>query len=684
MVEPARDNRLRILATCTAAGLVTLAVYWRTSYPTITWWDSAQYSLAADTLGVVGAPGSLLLTLLGWLVTRVPLGLSSAFTLNLLAGLVAAFTITFAIGTACGLYARATQGDASLIPWSVAAAIAMGTLPLALGPTLWAYAVKFTPYGLTAMFTAMILYALIRWWGSAEKANGNRWLFIVALLVGLDFSVHRTNSLLIPGIILWVLIRRPRVISSIRSLASSAFGLLLGLSTQLLLIPIAVRSPALNMGTPWNLARLWNYISLEQTGGGFLINFLPRRSEFVTHQLRDVIDALGASFFSVHGAFVLLGFFPLVFAVFGIVSLWRKDSRLALALVVMLVTAVLATVAYFNIPESYFRPLHRHYLPCLVIFGVVSAYGAGAVVARMHAIAGRRGLVWTGIMLGFLATIAIDRGAANYATQDHSRSYFAFDFASNLLNQMPRDAILLTNGDNDTFPLWDLQYVEGVRTDVNVINVPLTNAGWYIKEVLCGVHGVSFSRSADEMASLSPVQWVEQEITIAALGGEESAADSIRLNVAPTAGAYLLTQDQVVLDMIQTNHWRRPVMISTTVSPNTLPWLRTNLRLEGLAFRFVPSDDPAPAIDIFRSNLMERSHYRGYADPDITIDETSATMAQNYLAAFISLAHIVREYENNKGCLEVIQTMKALFPEERLRPSDQVLTMTAAACDSTR
>src|SRR5688572_22994961 len=71
---------------------ISVGVFWRTAYPTITWWDSANYSLAAHTLGLTSPPGSLLLTLLGWPVTHLPLGMTPARALNLFAGLLAGVT----------------------------------------------------------------------------------------------------------------------------------------------------------------------------------------------------------------------------------------------------------------------------------------------------------------------------------------------------------------------------------------------------------------------------------------------------------------------------------------------------------------------------------------------------------------------------------------------------------------
>src|SRR6476660_766882 len=85
-----RTPSRRIAAIATFA--LSAIVFWRTAYPTITWWDSSSYSLAAATLGVNSPPGSLLLTLVGWPVTRLSFGLSPAHALNLFAGLLAAVT----------------------------------------------------------------------------------------------------------------------------------------------------------------------------------------------------------------------------------------------------------------------------------------------------------------------------------------------------------------------------------------------------------------------------------------------------------------------------------------------------------------------------------------------------------------------------------------------------------------
>src|SRR5690349_4641758 len=127
--------------------VVSTAVFWRTAYPTITWWDSSSYSLAAATLGLTSSPGSLLLTLLGWVVTRLPTGLTTARELALFAGVLAAASVTLVYVTALRIAHMVGERSSDSVP--AIAGAAAGALALALSRTLWEYATQFTPYVLT-------------------------------------------------------------------------------------------------------------------------------------------------------------------------------------------------------------------------------------------------------------------------------------------------------------------------------------------------------------------------------------------------------------------------------------------------------------------------------------------------------------------------------------------------------
>src|ERR1043166_9538707 len=212
---------------------IAFAVYSGTVARTITWWDGSSYPLAAVTLGIPGAPGSLVLTLLGWLFAKIPVVHPVAFRLNLFAALVSASLA----GLVCWLGARLATSEDREPAAAERFAGAFAGLAFAFGVTPWTYAVQFTPYGLSALWTALILAAALWWWRRpADRAppwgpggrrpplsGGGVWgggrppaesdglarLFVLFLLLGLDLSVHRTNLLLVPAALVWLALRSP-------------------------------------------------------------------------------------------------------------------------------------------------------------------------------------------------------------------------------------------------------------------------------------------------------------------------------------------------------------------------------------------------------------------------------------------------------------------------------------------
>ena len=350
-------------------------MYWRTAYPTITWWDSSNYSTAAATLGVSSAPGSLLLTLLGWPLTKLAPAASIAHVLNLFAGLLGAIAVALVFFNGFVLSSiDAVVADGRTYPRTIGAAV--GALAFAFTTTPWDYAVKFTPYVLTIVFTGVILSVMLIWWRRADEPHAWKWLALLGFLVGLDFSVHRTNALLLPGMLCWILIRRPRTLLELRALLGGTSGLFLGLAVQLLVIPMAAvsRSP-LDFNDPSNLTRFWDYITLKQLGGSFLLKLYPRKSDLLTSQTADVVHVLRANFLHATRVADALTLLPMLAALLALTVLYRTNRRLAIALTLLVILQFASTVLYFNIPAEYFRSFDRHYLPICVTLAVLSACG---------------------------------------------------------------------------------------------------------------------------------------------------------------------------------------------------------------------------------------------------------------------------------------------------------------------
>src|SRR5262249_27456147 len=147
-----------------------------------------------------------------------------------------------------------------------------------------------------------------------------------------------------------------------RAVAGATVGLLAALSLQLLWIPIGqISHSPLFWTAPTNLREFWGYISIEDRGGGFLLDVVKRKSPFWSSQVADVSRVFAVRYLSWSAAAGVAG-------VVGIIALWRRDRRLGAAFTALLLIHAALTVIYFNIPANYFRSLDRHYLPVLVTF----------------------------------------------------------------------------------------------------------------------------------------------------------------------------------------------------------------------------------------------------------------------------------------------------------------------------
>ena len=670
-----RSARIAVVA---GVALISAAVFWRTAYPTINWWDSASYSLAAATLGLTSSPGSLLLTLIGWIVTRLPWSLTTARVLSLTGAAIAVVTVSLVRLAALRVRQVAGQSSSS-VSLAPQLGAGLGALAFAFSATFWEYATQFTPYILSAAFTTLILLAMLQWWQNADSPASWRQLAVLAFLFGLDFSVHRTNSLLIPSAVAWILIREPRTALRSKSWLAGAVGLAVGLCVQLLVMPIAIvtRSP-LNMYEPTNWSRFWDYVSLAQVGGGFLVRVWPRNASLWSFQVMDILSAMRDNFLSASGPLGVLGLAPGLAAAVALIALWRSNRRLGIGVAAVLVLHAVTTVMYFNIPENYFRSLYRHYLPVFVTVAVISSYGMSVIVDWARGIiANRKGGTALGaatIAAGTVALAPVSQLLRNRMASDASRQHFARDYAGNALTFLPPNAILFTVGDNDSFPLWYVQTVEGLRPDVTVVNLSLANAPWYLRQV--AQRDPSFplrdpsAMRRDSGAVVIPVTVTAEQLDLAP---GTVLPNAMTVKPSPRFGATMVEADWALLEIVRNNAWRRPLAVSTTAGDDGLAWLKPYARLNGLFWRIVPVTQPNADAALLRTNLRERYELRGFADATIPLEQTSKSIGAVYIFALGHLLDADRIAGPPDRCRDDLRAVFAKVPPERLgySPSDR-------------
>ncbi len=416
---------------------------------------------------------------------------------------------------------------------------------------------------------------------------------------------------------------------------------------------------------------------------------------------------------------------PFLLGLLGMFYHFRKDKEDAIVVTLLFFFTGIAIVLYLN--QYPLQPRERDYAYVGSFYAFAIWIGFG-VLALYDLLSKKKSSALTAIGVSVLALLAVPTIMAKENWDDHSRAkrYTARDFAKNYLDSCEPNAILFTNGDNDTFPLWYVQDVEGYRTDVRVVNLSLLNTDWYInqmhlkayeseplplsipekkirqgtndylpifeQEKLVGHVEVSDlvefvkSENPETKASVSGGRRIDYiptkklKVTVdkkkVIENGTVSAdmADEIVDEIQWTFNkSYVLKNDLTILDILATNNWERPVYFASTTGSGSYIGLEEYFRLEGMAYRLVPikrndnNSTGSPGFvdtDILYNRLMNQFHWGGMDTDDIYMDETNRRMIMSLRITFANLAEkLINEGKNDKA-EEVLDRAVKVMPDK--------------------
>jgi tetratricopeptide (TPR) repeat protein len=225
----------------------------------------------------------------------------------------------------------------------------------------------------------------------------------------------------------------------------------------------------------------------------------------------------------------------------------------------------------------------------------------------------------------------------NIPVQSRRGNFAPFDYAYNLLMSCDKDGILITNGDNDTFPLWALQEAYGIRRDVRIVNLSLLNTNWYCKQMKNLEPRVPISFSDAQIDALNaelnpfiePMTYTMENAHITVTIPSRKQQEAMRV------------QDKMVLNFVDANQWRKPLYFAVTVSEDNFMGLDPYLQMQGLVYRVMPhpvAADKKVDADRMLYFLEKVYRFRGLGDGTANLDETAKKLLSNYAACFIQAA----------------------------------------------
>ncbi len=528
----------------------------------------------------------------------------------------------------------------------------------------------------------------------------------------------------------------------------SGLFVLMGYSTYALIYVRANANPPINENNPATLQRLVGYLEREQYGRQpalwprrwssdpvYQANYAKYSSDlgyFWSYQLSHMyLRYLGFNFIGragdIQDAPVVLfgppggwhdgepGFparyfaIPFLLALFGMWYHFKEDTKLASVFMTMFIVMGFALAVYFNMADPQPRERDYFFVGSFFVFALwvgIGASGIMEILARKVPKLKMKGVVAGITAVVLLVASPVNMFRENLFSHDRHGNYAPFDVSYDILQSCPRNAILFTGGDNDTFPLWYLQETLGIRTDVRVICLSLANTGWYLLQLRDdtphGAQKVPFTYTdgeIEQIAHMGGVEWqpktfrlpVPPEVYKEFGFPDTSATDTgyIQYIMDPTIGSGALrgvrVQDLMINSIVTANQWRRPICFGIGVPPHDWIGLGNYFVRQGLVYELSPVPANVPYPDRINAPVMERCvlnepasydrhqdygfMYKGLDKPGIYYDSNTRNMLYTLRDSFVTLASYYQAHNENDKCVATLDSMEAKLPIESI-PSD--------------
>ena len=426
----------------------------------------------------------------------------------------------------------------------------------------------------------------------------------------------------------------------------------------------------------------------------------------------DVPDYLGKNKGKNHYYFL-----PLILGLIGMLFHFKQNNQDALTVLLFFLFTGVLIIIYLNVVP--FQPRERDYAYVGSFYAFSIWIGMGVLGIYDFLSKKMNSSASAGLATIIALIIPTLMAAENWDDHDRSGRFTALEVAKNYLNSCDENAILFTNGDNDTFPLWYAQEVEGIRTDIKVVNLSLFNTPWYIdqmkrasydaapipsslehddyragtrdytpinerfkdyvevKDVVNFINSKSAKAKINTSAGLRsycPTKKLKLSVNKENVKSfipkeyHEKIVDEIKFKLK---GNGLYKNKLMVLDILANFNWERPIYFAITVGRDNFMGLEKYFQLEGLAYRLVPyvaqSPDGQTGIvhaEKMYERLVGNFKWGGFNNPDLYFDETNTRMVMNFRNNYSRLAEALFIKGDTVRAIETLDKCMAEFPRD--------------------
>ncbi len=695
------DEKRKIQLGALVVFLASLIVYAMTLTRTCPFWDSGEYIATSYILGIPHPPGTPFYVLIGRLFTLIPIG-SIASRVNFLSAVASSLGAVFGYLIAVEFFRWQDRGRTEKTPIEIGilGGIAAG-LFTAFSRTYWENALEAEVYGLSSAIVMAAIWLVVRWAGAeGAKERDNRLFVLAYYLVAVSAGIHMGTFLVVPGLILFVLLVDHRTFAPSTFGALVVGGVLIGLQPAMLPVlkewwlvllaaglaasllfgrlwsPLGPRGvvfwclllglfglanhlylpiragldPMINEADPSNWRSLWLALIRDQykPANPFMIRNAEFGIQISKHFWRYFHDQYQLGFRPIW----LANSLPFLVGAIGLIThAWREKKTFWSFFLFFFITTI-GLVFYLNFREDEVRDRDYFFTMAYQAFAVWIGLGFASLGrwGRWIYSEGRDRmgvyLGWGFALVGVL--LAFSTCSNYYQMRDRSKFFLARDLAWNMLQPLEPNALIFTNGDNDTFPLWYLQEVEKVRRDVRVLNLSLLNTDWYIRQLRDYSPKVDVGWNDDQIEAVRSVPerfiaYARQEHT------RDAYIGFLRSNgifsYIPDPDEFIYSKDIASRRIVEREYGKKPIYFALTVPD--LMGFTDRLTMEGVVFKVGdrnPSGQEEIDVDLALHNLREVYSYRGLLKADrsyderVYKDENAQRLVQNYAAGFVRAA----------------------------------------------